>query len=497
MIEKVGLLNPGLEELVDGVWSIYSAWEYAAQPSQPDYTTTLVEEFKNTFTRTTPPEIEFMGLFDTVNSVGLFIDRMFPYTTRFDHVKQIRHAVSLDERRTKYKQNLIYPHSYRPAFFSLKNTPTDCRTSMRQSTVSTVNNQAVNFSQGSRTESTASMNRLRIYEARKLMHDLESRLRKVTPKSQIHRSPMSSSLVDVDKSRLVSGEFQEVWFPGNHGDVGGGWAPDVNGQFLSNLSLRWMFSEAIKHGVIFQKDKLFAFVERYSSLDSLLSPVHDVLSLFKYNRTLHMTENEKQTVLQVSKLLFNKEQIPDFRSCAIFDDPSYEALFTSGVYLTSLRRLKSDIHGPESIASIFRYYQDLPYLPISGSDGRGDNSLIRTLGWWILELVPMGTKIENEEGEWKNVYIPNLGRSRSVPEYAQMHWSVLWRLKYCTDYKPHNLPTYVVELLQGREPVIDKNDYLLKKVIEETKQMMAKWDTQDWRIVPDDLDSTLRLFGYY
>lgn len=64
MIERVGLLDSGLEDLVGGIWSIYSAWEYAAQPSQPDYTTTLVDEFKSTFTRSTPTEIEFMGLFD-------------------------------------------------------------------------------------------------------------------------------------------------------------------------------------------------------------------------------------------------------------------------------------------------------------------------------------------------------------------------------------------------------------------------------------------------
>lgn len=429
---------------------------------------------------------------------------MFPFTTKFDHVKQIRHAVSLDERRTKHKQNLIYPYSYKPSFFSLKNTPTDYKS---RSAASSVNAFSVLSriqdgpapTAGTRTGgSVTPANILKISEARRLMRDLEIRLRKIGPRPTAERrSSLLSSSSAVDKSKLIRGEFQEIWFPGNHGDVGGGWSPDVNGQFLSNLSLRWMFSEAIKAGIRFQKDELVGFAERYSSLDGLLSPVHDLLSLLKHNKTLQMTESDKQQILQISTLLYNKKKIPDFRSCAVIDDPSYQALFNSGVYLTSLRRLKNDIKGPHSTAEIFRYHQNIPQYPIQGSDGRGNNSLLETLCWWLLELIPMGTKIENKDGEWRNVYIPNLGRPRSVPDYAQMHCGVLWRMRYCTDYKPNNLPAYVVDLMNGREPVVEKDNFLLKKVIEDTKLAMLQWDLEEWRIVPDDLDRVLREMSYY
>jgi uncharacterized protein (DUF2235 family) len=42
---------------------------------------------------------------DTVNSVGL-IPRRLPFTTSNKVVKTFRHAVSLDERRAKFKANL-------------------------------------------------------------------------------------------------------------------------------------------------------------------------------------------------------------------------------------------------------------------------------------------------------------------------------------------------------------------------------------------------------
>lgn len=487
MIEHVGLLNAGLHELVDNAWSIYSAWEYSAQPSQPDYTTTLLEEFKRTFTRNTPPGIAFMGLFDTVNSVGLFIDRMFPFTTRLEQVKQIRHAVSLDERRAKYKQSLIYPYCYKPSFFSLKSTPIVCHSTMQQSRIQ--ENPSV-------TKYVPS-NKHTVYEAKRLMYDLERRLKEVAKwrAKDIHSS--STSTLEMNKSRLIRGEFQELWFPGNHGDVGGGWAPDVHGQFVSNLPLRWMLGEAVKHGVVFQQEAIVTFAERYSSLDSLLSPVHDVLSLWKHNLTLDMNENEKQIVLEVSKLLFNKRKIPDFRSCAVLEDRTYESLFKSGAYLTSLRRLKSDIQGPESIAAIFRYYQDLPLFPVACSDGRGDVSLLTTLAWWVIELVPLGTKIEDERGEWRKVYVPNLGRLRSVPPYAQMHWSILWRMRYCTDYKPANIPQYLADLLAGRAPTMEGDDYLLKSVVAMAERQILQWDSENWDVVPDDLDPVLRKAGYY
>ncbi|PSR72079.1 hypothetical protein PHLCEN_2v12060 [Hermanssonia centrifuga] len=51
-------------------------------------------------------DIEFIGVWDTVCSVGL-IPRRLPFTTSNTSVRTFRHAVSLDERRAKFKANLF------------------------------------------------------------------------------------------------------------------------------------------------------------------------------------------------------------------------------------------------------------------------------------------------------------------------------------------------------------------------------------------------------
>lgn len=66
--------------------------------------------FRETFSRPVKP-IRFLGLFDTVNSVPAFENAWmrrskFPYTAR-SSARVIRHAVSLDERRAKFRQDLI------------------------------------------------------------------------------------------------------------------------------------------------------------------------------------------------------------------------------------------------------------------------------------------------------------------------------------------------------------------------------------------------------
>lgn len=492
MIDRVGLLNPGLEDLIESLWSIYSAWEYTAQPSQPDYTTTLVEEFKSTFARTVSPLIEFMGLFDTINSVGLFRDRMFPFSTNLGHVKNIRHAVSLDERRAKYKQNLISPFPYKQHLISLRTTPLECEPKQRfQSTTHCDDSTKPLISSDDRT--------------RTFIEDLQNKLQRIGSSTCLEQrfnhslDHTSESCKDLYNRRVLSGEFQEVWFPGGHGDVGGGWQPDINGQFLSNLPLRWMFAEAIKAGIIFQKFKMVGFANRYSSLDSFVSPIHDALSLKKKGLTLDISQTDKQRVLDISQLLFDKRRIPHFRSCTVLEDPSsYQELFNSGVYLTSLRRLKADIHTVKSNSRIFQRYGELPTLPIECCDGRGNTPIWQALCWWILELLPLGTKIENETGQWTRRYVPNLGRARSLPSCAKLHWSVLWKLHCCLDYKPGNLPEYVVELMDGKEPQLpDEGHELLKKIVDETRTLLSKWDSESWRVVPDDLNLVMEQFGYF
>ena len=63
------------------------------------------EAFKETFSRSCP--IHFLGLFDTVSSVGwVYSPKTLRATANNSNVKNVRHAISIDERRAFFRQNM-------------------------------------------------------------------------------------------------------------------------------------------------------------------------------------------------------------------------------------------------------------------------------------------------------------------------------------------------------------------------------------------------------
>ncbi|KAL1954108.1 hypothetical protein VTO42DRAFT_1732 [Malbranchea cinnamomea] len=115
MLDYVGLLSAGNEELVQFAWNTFSKWQRRKGDTPEDRRKKrkvfhYMKAFRETFSRPVKP-IRFMGLFDTVNSVPQFENawmqrNKFPYTAR-SSAKVIRHAVAIDERRAKFRQDLI------------------------------------------------------------------------------------------------------------------------------------------------------------------------------------------------------------------------------------------------------------------------------------------------------------------------------------------------------------------------------------------------------
>lgn len=95
MLYKVGLLSQGNEELLPFAWDMF---EHERNPE-------IYKGFRHTFGRRVG--IEFLGLWDTVSSVGwAWNPQHFQFTAHNPIVKTVRHAVALDERRTYFVQNL-------------------------------------------------------------------------------------------------------------------------------------------------------------------------------------------------------------------------------------------------------------------------------------------------------------------------------------------------------------------------------------------------------
>jgi uncharacterized protein (DUF2235 family) len=97
MLHMYGLLRPGNEGLVRYIARMFR--------SQSPQTFALAAKFIATFSR--PCQVHFLGVWDTVSSVGWIYDPVkLPYTTMNPAVGVVRHAVSIDERRAYFRQNL-------------------------------------------------------------------------------------------------------------------------------------------------------------------------------------------------------------------------------------------------------------------------------------------------------------------------------------------------------------------------------------------------------
>ena len=159
MVHDIGLLSKGNEEMVHFAWNTFSDYQRTRSDTEAGKEKKkYLDQFKETFCR---PDVDvyFLGLFDCVNSVGQFEIPLFRKSSPWVPIppaKYTRHAVSIHERRLKFK----------PALFELDD-------------------------------------------------------------SDISKNP----------------GLKEVWFAGNHADIGGGWEPVENKRLLSDIPLKWMIEE--------------------------------------------------------------------------------------------------------------------------------------------------------------------------------------------------------------------------------------------------------------
>jgi uncharacterized protein (DUF2235 family) len=101
LVRAAGLVAAHETHLFDYAWSMLLARE--GPHHEPDFE--LQARFKKTFG--TPVNIRFLGLFDTVKSVGWIYDPVIiPYTADNPIIQSVRHAVSIDERRCFFRQHL-------------------------------------------------------------------------------------------------------------------------------------------------------------------------------------------------------------------------------------------------------------------------------------------------------------------------------------------------------------------------------------------------------
>ncbi|KIM85078.1 hypothetical protein PILCRDRAFT_817914 [Piloderma croceum F 1598] len=100
MLHRVGLLPRHNEEQIPFAWKTFKrtdkdSWDAA-------------RGFKRVFSREV--KIAFIGVWDTVSSVGIIIPRTLPYTANNPSVETFRHALALDEHRIQFRPNYWRAH---------------------------------------------------------------------------------------------------------------------------------------------------------------------------------------------------------------------------------------------------------------------------------------------------------------------------------------------------------------------------------------------------
>ena len=125
MLEMFGLLSRGNEGLIPYAMRLFkrndgfiTRWRHRPGKFR------IAAGFKTTFCRECKPH--FVGVWDTVSSVGWILDPIglkpgrLPYTFELGDVSIVRHAVSIDERRAFFRQNLVHEpgHNVKQVWFA-------------------------------------------------------------------------------------------------------------------------------------------------------------------------------------------------------------------------------------------------------------------------------------------------------------------------------------------------------------------------------------------
>ncbi|PKX88906.1 T6SS phospholipase effector Tle1-like catalytic domain-containing protein [Aspergillus novofumigatus IBT 16806] len=352
MLDKIGLLEAGNEELIHFVWKTFAKWQQRSGNTEEEKTEKekleqYMRAFKETFCHPVS-NLCFLGLFDTVNSVPRFErawmrrHSRFPYTARTS-AKVIRHAVSIDERRAKFRQDLIS---------DVTPTRREHRFRLRQ--------------------------HLEKHHMHLPHHSHHQRHNSRLSGSAQQPSAVASSASSENEEINDVQDIEEVWFPGCHADIGGGWPLNTGEYALSQVPLVWMVHNAQKAGLRFEPGKLRLFECSSDSTGDHAGP----------SPGENHSENE---------------------------DP------TSG-FEFFLHRSSTDSRMHDSL----RFGKGIHWTTV--------------LSWKVMEYLPFRRMDLQEDGSWKPIRWPlPCGEVRDIPDDAKIHVSAIRRLKSDPEYRPGNL----------------------------------------------------------
>ncbi|KAF8727627.1 hypothetical protein AX14_003737 [Amanita brunnescens Koide BX004] len=402
MIHKVGLLPKDNHQQLPFAYHMYSRTDSVGWDQS--------NGFKKSFSVDVP--IEFLGVWDTVDSVGL-IPKRLPFTTSNTIVRTFRHAVSLDERRSKFKMNLWNRPTEDEKKLGLDVNAGRLSQMTKHSQEHDVDakNPEHHHEQGSSSSSSSPSLRLK---SKVNGHDTRG-----NGGGEPH---LKKSGLELDGEILVLGNAEdkamnryesiysdkydgqtnvdEVWFSGCHGDIGGGCVRNGTRNSLARIPIRWMVRECFKtkSGIIFRTESL-----REIGIDpDTIYPV----------------------VLPRPPALLNEVKTQ------VVETPPSTSFFS---------RIVSLFQSPEAKRKATQAENEKRNAPfISEEDEELKDALSPKFDqlklarfWWILEILPVSMRYQKANDQWVTYIGMNMGRPRIIPKEktVKFHRSVKLRME--------------------------------------------------------------------
>ncbi|KAJ9645771.1 hypothetical protein H2199_002811 [Coniosporium tulheliwenetii] len=438
MLDHVGLLSAGNEEMAFFAWKTFQKWQIrqertAEEKAQKKELLEFMCAFRETFSRPVH-RIRFLGLFDTVNSVPRFENAWmqrskFPYTAR-SSAKVIRHAVAIDERRAKFRQDLIsevkqarehrqHRHRHHFHYQHTEEKKEDAHVVEERKNV-----RARGRSESKRYQprKASLMPPPETFRDRSEVAGIRSRSpglsagrslntdgRSVTPVSQTSLPPPRLEDDDSDGEQ----DIQEVWFAGCHADIGGGWPLEAGeDSALSHVPLVWMVHEAQRAGLEFDEVKMRALnccadEETDRSRGRATAPAIPTIEVEPASRS-------------------QSDALPGRAGEPACDPEKAPARDNAGQDLSPFHRTVYSAATRGKIHDVLQFNNGL--------------SAASVISWNIMEYLPFRRMDLQADGSWKSITWPlPKGEVRDVPKDVVVHGSVLRRMEADPSYRPGNL----------------------------------------------------------
>jgi hypothetical protein len=171
-----------------------------------------------------------------------------------------------------------------------------------------------------------------------------------------------------------SQDLQELWFPGGHADIGGGFQREADEKFqLSHAPLVWMIQEAQRAGIEFDQEKLYKYkcLEHWEEDPSASTRFNEALRQSSTEGLLHDRIGFGEGVSPISVLAWRLMEYLPIRRSDMQPDGSWK-LVCWPLHRGQARGIPSHalIHG----SAVHRLQSNPEYRPanmIIGGGGRG------------------------------------------------------------------------------------------------------------------------------